>query len=101
MVTINRVESFCPDCISIDDRKLLHVNGVMDVEKTDRKSDGIDCTARYAQPRHVAEDLQDLAWLLGAVGDREGTRVGIGVSVELSVQPAARIRRMSENVRNT
>ena len=101
MVTFNRVERFRPYGICIHDSKVLHVNGIMAVDKTNRECHRVDGTARYTGSCHISENLQDLARQYGAGGTGRVLRVGTGVGGVLSVQPVARIRKTRENARNT
>ena len=70
MVAFNRTEGFCPDSISIDDGKVFHIHGFVDVGKSDSECYCVDCTSRYTLPGYLSEALQDL---LRVIVTRQGT----------------------------
>ena len=74
MVTVNRVERFRSYGICIHDSEVLHINGIVAVDKTNRECHRVDGTARYTGSRYISENLQDLARQYGAARDRQGTQ---------------------------
>ncbi len=99
METFDRTEGFCPDGISIDYGKLFHIHGFVAVDKTDGERYRVDGAARYAMPGHISEALQDLLRVI-CPGTGRVLMVGSGgASVDVSEQPAVRIRRISTIVR--